>query len=132
MKRFNVSILAVVAVLAIGLTAFTKAEPVAKRAVITNCYTGVTSDCVSPLQLVFDVTSCANSLAQDEKAVAALGGAFVSSIDCQETQSQFCCAKLVQITNPLCATQPRLTFFDKDGIQRINAYAKIDAVFCRP
>lgn len=132
MKRFNVSILAVVAVLAIGLTAFTKAEPAkGKRETIPNCYSSLTATtCPTNFALTANSTSCASALAQDERAVRSIG-TFNASITCDLVQQVFCCAQLVAVTDPICVGQPQLTFRDKNNVQQINQFAKIDAVFCK-
>ncbi|WP_126247064.1 hypothetical protein [Chitinophaga rhizosphaerae] len=142
MKRFNVSILAVVAVLAIGLTAFTKAEPVAKRAVISHCY--------SQLNPAYDPTTCAiNSFVLNQQEVCdadvtsqvnkgLLGlttSSYTASLNCGELNQVFCCAQLIVDPSPCPSAtpaQPAFTFIDKDGVLRTGQRAQIFAVFCKP
>ncbi len=132
MKRFNVSILAVVAVLAIGLTAFTKAEPAGKRVTIANCYRDVTTACETPaVRLLINSTACNVSLPEVNAPVSAFAS-FISSIDCQQTQTVFCCAQLEAITEKLCDDQQPLTFVDYLGNPQTSKFAKIRSVTCKP
>lgn len=131
MKRFNVSILAVVAVLAIGLTAFTKAEPNAKRVDISNCYTDLqATTCPANVDLDINVTACNTALSQDDKAVRVVS-TFVSTIPCDLEQQVFCCAQLERIAAPICPTQPLITFRDFQGTLQTLQYAKIKDVYCK-
>lgn len=134
MKRFNVSILAVVAVLAVGLTAFTKAETKAKRVPVSNCYQTLTTQftpagCAASVVSLSSVSSCTLAEAQDEKKVSALSN-FLSSKECDLIEEVFCCAQIIVDPSP-CTNQALLDFVDRNGVTRIDQPAKIDAIFCQ-
>lgn len=133
MKRFNVSILSIVAVLAVGLTAFTKGEPKAKRVSFINCYQGLVtqftqSGCASSVVSLSLSSHCTLAEAQDEKKVSALSN-FTPSNDCDLIYEVFCCAQIIVDPSP-CFNQALLTFTDKNGVARINQPARIDAIHC--
>lgn len=145
MKRFNVSILAVVAVLAIGLTAFTKAEPTAKRVTVPNCYRTVSAAYVGNPSCTFTLIdlqpgiSCTNLDLEVGKGLTAAPSNFFASLECNGS-AFFCCAQL-EVDNTPCTIppagkpiQPKVDFIDAAGTSHTGvnaAAARIAAVFCK-
>jgi uncharacterized protein (UPF0264 family) len=138
MKRFNVSILAVVAVLAIGLTAFTKAETKMAPIQVLNCYdfleTELLAGSCTPSVVELDATAslaCNTADQQLGKRVSAVDPLdFNQQITCNDIETVFCCAQLIVDPSP-CAGQSTFNFTDKDRVARTNQPAKIHAIFCK-
>ncbi|WP_423736078.1 hypothetical protein [Chitinophaga caseinilytica] len=133
MKRFNVSILAVVAVLAIGLTAFTKAESSAKRQAVLNCYRTLTTfsqpNCTPSVVSIAAGTDCLVAQSQLGKTINVLG-ARIPSFECDLTESFFCCAQLAVDETP-CTGQKTFDFTDINNVAQVAKPAVIAAIYCK-
>lgn len=131
MKRFKISFLAIIAVLAIGLTAFTKAEPAATKglAAVPNCYTTVPLVCLDePVTLIQDLTSCEEALSHPNGAVSGILPA-AATIQCDLPDARFCCAQL-KLDVQVCDEQEQILITNEFGVQQFG-YARIANIYCK-
>lgn len=131
MRNLKLSFALIIAVLAVGVTVATKANPFGKR-VLTRCFINVTlTDGTNPAIQLTQATSCA-----DAKAAVAAGKVFITAAttasslsseeDCDLSTVKYCCVDLTETTNTIAA-QLNLG----DGVKRylVNGQAQ---VFCKP
>ena len=137
MKRFRISFLAIIAVLAIGLTAATKADVVESKKVIShpNCYDdliALNSTCTGTVALTETPAVACLSIAKplEGEGVQQLNVGF-ATIECDDVQTVFCCADLTVDTAPCATNQSPISFRDAaDNTDKV-AFAKIRFVYCK-
>lgn len=133
MKRLNVIILPIVALITIGITTLAQSNKHSDLVPVTNCYGSViiqyTTICI-PVTIVLNSSTTCNLAASTISHKVSSASNFFGIIDCDEVAEVFCCAQIVVDPTP-CTGQTRLTFIDAGGVQRVNQFAKISAIYCK-
>lgn len=130
MKCFKLSFIAIIAIVAIGLTISSSAD-LFNRTILAPedyCYTSISSrlTCTSPTVQLSGLT-CIEAMAYVDKPVFGIsisGRIPLSELLCTGS-AIFCCAEIQRISAPICPFQPQ---FNIDGIM---GYYKISAIRCK-